>query len=185
MTNKNIWKANEELVINEDAWKSNQEKALRLRGTIINCYAQIEFLLGDLIIRCRDFIEYGPAKNAFTHSASKRVNRMRSILECSGSLDPFREQISEVLDRFEQEHETRNVLVHGYCEFIFDSTGSGFFRFQKWHYEEGKDDAILTRVFLGYQLEEQYDKSVNMADDAIKLFVSIHNHFGWVGRFKF
>ena len=54
------------------------EEATHQRGWISNSYAQVEFLLGDLIIRCREFAQYAEQTAAFTHSAPKRVSKVRA-----------------------------------------------------------------------------------------------------------
>jgi hypothetical protein len=57
----------------KESLRADIEEGQRLRGWITNAYAQIEFLLGDLILRCREFPEYAGDTATFTHSAPKRV----------------------------------------------------------------------------------------------------------------
>src|SRR5687767_863851 len=95
------------------------EEATHHRGWISNAYAQVEYLLGDLIIRCREFPEYVEQTGTFTHSAPKRVAKVRAMLKANGPLTPYNAEIGKVLDAFESNHEVRNLLAHGFCEFHF------------------------------------------------------------------
>jgi len=99
-----------------ESFKADIEEGQRLRGWITNAYAQIEFLLGDLILRCREFPEYAVETATFTHSAPKRVRQVRQMLEKQGALTPFAPELTSIIDRFEKKHETRNLLAHGFCE---------------------------------------------------------------------
>ena len=55
-----------------EAIRNELEEGQRLRGWIVNAYAQVEYLLGDLILRCRAFPEYEEQTRTFTHSAPTR-----------------------------------------------------------------------------------------------------------------
>ena len=61
--------------------KADLEEAQRLRGWIANSYAQIEFALGDLILRCREFETYKDMTKSLPHGAPDRVK------ECGRSLE--------------------------------------------------------------------------------------------------
>jgi hypothetical protein len=108
--------------INE-SFKKDIEEGQRLRGWIANAYAQIEFLLGDLLLRCREFPEYAAETASFTHSAPKRVRQVRKMLEKEGRLTSFAAELTSIIDRFEERHETRNLLAHGFCEYLVTPTG--------------------------------------------------------------
>ncbi len=71
-------------------FKADIDEGQRLRGWIANAYAQIEYLLDDLILRCRAFPEYDTeTSNKLTRSTAKRVRRVRSMLARAGPLSPF------------------------------------------------------------------------------------------------
>jgi hypothetical protein len=127
------------------------EEATHQRGWISNSYAQVEYLLGDLIIRCRQFPQYAEQTATFTHSAPKRVTKVRSMLNVDGPLTPYVTEISEVLDAFGGNHEVRNLLAHGFCEFHFTPTGDAglvFRKFQRGDVQNGQEpDLLIQRTF--------------------------------------
>jgi hypothetical protein len=82
------------------------DEGQRLRGWITNAYAQIEFLVGDLILRCRRFSEYEIEIATFTHSATKRASKVRNMARKAGPLSPLAVDLLSIVDRFEERHET-------------------------------------------------------------------------------
>jgi hypothetical protein len=90
-----------------------------------------------------------------------------------------------IADRFEQGHETRNLLSHGFCEFVFTKAGKTGFYFQKFHRQPGRDEARLARTLTPDAMQQEADTFVALADEALKLFVRIHAHFGWIGLPRF
>ena len=158
------------------------EEGQRLRGWITNAYAQIEFLLGDLILRCRAFPEYDADTAAFTHSAPKRVRLVRQMLEKTGALSRFAVELTSIVDRFEERHEVRNLLAHGYCEYLHTPSGDAGLQFQKWHRQGDRDDARLIRLFRLPDLLAERDSLVALSDETLRFFVQMHIHFGWTAR---
>jgi ADP-ribose pyrophosphatase YjhB (NUDIX family) len=166
-----------------EVFKADIEEGQRLRGWIANAYAQIEFLLGDLIVRCREFPEYDTdAKRNLTHSAAKRVRLVRSMLEKSGPLSPFAEELLSIVDRFEERHETRNLLAHGFFVYLHTPSGDAGFQFKKWHRQDDGDDKQLIRTFRLSDLKSERENFVSLSQEALQLFRRMHQHFGWEGR---
>lgn len=162
--------------------KVELEEAQRLRGWIANGYAQVEFVLGDLIVRCREFPEYAELTKTLPHGAPDRIKRVRRIISYEGPLSRFREALESILMRFETRHETRNLLAHGFCTYLATPSGDTGLHFQKWHRDPQRMDARLVRTFRMRDLIwEQQDISA-VAQDCLKLFYLIHDHFGWVER---
>lgn len=158
------------------------EEGQRLRGWITNAYAQIEFLLGDLILRCRSFPEYEADSATFTRSALKPARLVQRMLQKPGPLIPFAAELISVIDRFEERHETRNLLAHGYCEYLHTPDGDAGLQFQKFHRQDARDDARLIRLFRLPDLLAERESLVALSDEAVRLFVRIHEHFGWTAR---
>jgi len=157
-------------------------EAQRLRGWITNSYAQIEFMLGDLILRSRQFSEYDSKTSSLPHGAPDRVKRVRQILSFDGPLSKFSTRIETMLLKFEQGHEVRNLLAHGFCEFLSTTSGDTGIQFQKWHRRAGKPDARLVRCFRLPDLVREERSFVALAEEAMTLFWEIHEYFGWVDR---
>ncbi len=156
------------------------EEGQNLRGWIANAYAQIEYLLGDLIFRCRAFPEYTDETATFPHGAPKRVKKIRQIIRKSGPLSPYAAALNSIMERFEKGHETRNLLAHGFCEYLYTSTGDAGFQFKKWDRQPDRDDALLIRRFRLSDLHAEREVFVALSQDALALFIRIHMDFGWV-----
>ena len=104
------------------------------------------------------------------------------MLDRCGPLDAFAGDLRRVLDRFDGNHETRNLLTHGFCEFHHTLKGDTGFYFQKFHRPAARDDARLIRTFRTATLIVERDASSALAQDALELVATIHDHFGWVAR---
>jgi hypothetical protein len=155
------------------------EDGQRLRGWIANAYAQIEFLLGDLILRCRAFPEYKTETASFTHSAVECARRVRRMLQKGGCLEPFAAELTSIIDRFEERRETRNLLAHGFCMYLHAPDGDAVLQFRKWHRQPGRDDAQLIKCFRFSDLEAEKGSLVTLSNEAMGLFMRMHKHFGW------
>ncbi len=159
------------------------EEGTHQRGWISNSYAQIEYLLGDLIIRCRAFPEYAEQTAIFTHSAPKRVKKVRSMLEIEGALTPYATEIVQVLDAFEANHEIRNLLAHGFCEFHHtpdNDAGFVFRKFERGDVQNGQDaDIAIQRTFRLIDLQYHREQFVHQAQRALEVFSHVHHELGW------
>lgn len=159
------------------------EEATRHRGWISNSYAQVEYLLGDLIIRCRQFPQYAEQTATFTHSAPKRVAKVRSMLNVDGPLTPYVAEISEALDAFEGNHEVRNLLAHGFCEFHFTPTGDAglvFRKFERGDVQNGQQpDILIERTFRLVDMHYHKEQFVAQAQRALEIFAKVHFDLGW------
>lgn len=159
------------------------EEATRLRGWISNSYAQVEYLLGDLIVRCRQFPEYGEFTATVSHSAVKRVSKLRSILKIAGPLTPFIDELSEVLDAFDLNHDIRNLLAHGFCEFHFTSTGDAGLYFRKLARGDAKSgqelDILVESTFRLVDMEYHREQFTAQAQRALEVFAKVHFELGW------
>ena len=161
------------------------EEAQRLRGWIANSYAQIEFALGDLILRCREFPEYYGHTNNLPHGAPDRVKRVRRIISTTGPLQPFAKQLEKLLCEFEDRHETRNLLAHGFATYMFTPNGDTGLYFQKWHRQPDRIDARLTRTFRMADLQREMEEFVGVTQRGMTLLLEIQSRFNWVeGPYK-
>ena len=153
------------------------------RGWISNSFAQVEYLLGDLIVRCRQFPEYDDQTKTVSHSASTRVSKVTAMLKIDGPLTPFADELREVMEAFSSNQEVRNLLAHGYCEFHYtptDDAGLVFRKFDRARAEEtGDDAATLVRTFRLVDLEYHSTQQIAQTDRAITLLAKIHSAFGW------
>ena len=154
-----------------------------LRGWIANSFAQVEFLLGDLIVRCREFPEYADFTQTISHSAAKRIGKVRSMLNIGGRLAPYAEDLTAMLDTFEGNQGIRNLLAHGFCTFLHtphDDAGLYFQKFERGDGEAGQvTDVLDHKTFRLIDLRYHKAQMAKQTDDAIILFAKIHADFGW------
>ena len=158
------------------------EEGQRLRGWIANAYAQIEFFLGDLIVRSLTMDEYKEVGEVLPHRSPDRIKRLKRILERDGFFSEFRNDLEAIMAEFENHHETRNLLAHGFCEFLHTPKGDCGFQFRKWHRVEGRQDAQLQRIFRLVDLEYEKAIVVELSQRALKLFYLIHDRLGLVEK---
>jgi hypothetical protein len=158
------------------------EEGQRLRGWIANAYAQIEFLLGDMIVQSLTMAEYQELSKVLPHGSPTRIKRVRKILELEGFFSEFKEELMKIIGEFETHHETRNLLAHGFCQFLFNDTDDCGFQFRKWHRVEGHQDVMLQKTFRLVDLEYEKAIIVELSERAVKLFFEIHRRLGLVGQ---
>lgn len=158
------------------------EEGQRFRGWIANGYAQIEFFLGDIIVRSLNMVEYQDVGEILPHGSPDRIKRVRRILEFDGFYSEFRDELIGILDEFENHHETRNLLAHGFCEFHHTPDGDFGFYFRKWHRVPDRQDAQLQRTFRLIDLEYEKTTIVELSRKALGVFYRIHDRLGLVGK---
>ncbi|HVL09567.1 MAG TPA: hypothetical protein VM512_10485 [Burkholderiaceae bacterium] len=173
-------------MLDADAVIERLERGTAHRGWIANSYAQIEFLLGDLIDRCRAFPQYAAHTTTISHSAARRAYKVRKILAIDGPLTQFAGALLPMLDEFEERDQMRNLLAHGFCEFHHTPDGDAGFVFRKFDRtlaeETGDPGAKVEQVFRLIDLEYHKEQMVHQAQGALELFHRIHFALGWAGE---
>lgn len=158
-------------------------EATEYRGWIANSFAQIEFLLGDLIVRCREFPQYELHTATISHSAAKRVTKVRAILAIEGPLSSFSDILEPLLTAFSENQGVRNLLAHGYCELHYTPTGDAGLHFRKFDRtmadETGNDAALLEKTFRLVDLEYHRDQLIALSEDVMNSISNLHVAMGW------
>ncbi len=156
------------------------EKGQRLRGWIANGYAQVEYLLGDIIMKSLEMPEYEALAGRLPHRVEKRISTVRDMLEIEGYFSKHQEEIRWILDAFETHHETRNLLAHGFCSAYHTPDGDFGLEFRKWH-RDGNRDAELKRTFRLIDLEHEQTQLIHVSQRTLALSLAIHDELGLVG----
>ena len=157
------------------------EEGQRLRGWITNGYAQVEYLLGDIIVRSHGKEEYEVVKGRLPHRPEKRIAMVRKILEIDGFFSKHREEIEWLIGAFEFHQQTRHLLVHGFCSAHHTPNGDFGLQFRKWHREDENDVEIET-TFRLIDLEYERAQFTQAAQRALSLAFEIHDELGLVGQ---
>ena len=158
------------------------EAGQTMRGWITNSFAQVEFLLGDLVWRCRHFPEYSDLKVIKpSDNVSELLKGVKSMTNSPGPLIRYADDLKLLIARLESNSATRNLLAHGFCEYLMTPSGDAAFKFQKWQRGSDRgDDDLIIREFRLSDLEAEREVFVNLAQDALGLFLRTHTDFGWV-----
>jgi hypothetical protein len=156
------------------------EEGQRLRGWIANSYAQIEFILGDIIVQSLRLAEYNEVGTALPHGAPDRIKRVRRILEFEGVFSEFRDELAKILADFEDHHEVRNLLAHGLCTVYHTSDNDFGLEFRKWHRVPDRQDAQLIKTFRLVDLEYHKSSLVELSQRALELHYRIHDRLGLI-----
>jgi hypothetical protein len=101
-----------------DLQKSLVDEALYLRGRIVAAYAQVEFLLADLVVKL---------DVRFPYLIDKRIKAVKRIAERPGYSD-YKQELNAVCEELSHYDDLRHFMTHG---FIRMETGShGNHRFE-------------------------------------------------------
>ena len=156
------------------------EDGQRLRGWILNGYAQVEYLLGDIIRLANDMPEYEACHARLPHRVEKRIAKVREILRNKGFFLEHEVEILWTIDAFEASQSTRHFLAHGFCTVYHTPTGDFGLEFRKWH-RDGDKDSELKKTFRLVDLEYERAQFTHVAERALALSQSIHAELGLVG----
>ncbi len=156
------------------------EEGQRLRGWIANGYAQVEYLLGDIITKALKMAEYDSLAGRLPHRLEKRVAMVRQILDIDGHFSKHSDEIEAILEAFGEHHETRNLLAHGFCTAYHTPDGDFGLEFRKWH-RDGNRDAEMKRTFRLVDLEYERTQLKHVSQRALALSFAIHEELGLVG----
>jgi hypothetical protein len=158
------------------------EEGFRLRGRISNGYAQIEYLLGDIIMKAYDMPEYNHLKARLPNQTGRLIDIVNKILVIKGFFSQYKDDINFIIGGLEFSKQVRDLLAHGYCSIIHDKKGVIVFQFRKWHRDENGNDTEIIRDFQMIDLEYQKAQIVRVSSRALDLSHSIHKALGLVGK---
>lgn len=149
------------------------EEGQRLRGWIANGYAQVEYLLGDLIQRSLEMPEYQATHERLPHNVNNRIAKVREILEIEGPYIEFSDELEAIIERFSVHHEARNLLAHGFCTAHHTANGDFGLEFRKLHREDGQDKQ-MRRTFRLANLQNERDQLVHVSELAMMVMARVH-----------
>ena len=156
------------------------EEGQRLRGWIANGYAQIEYLLGDIITKANLLAEYEGMVERLPHRVERRISKVREITAVNGVFAKYRDEIEWVISALESHHQTRNLLAHGFCTAYHTPDGDFGLEFRKWH-RDGDRDAEMKRTFRLVDLQCEMTQLLDVSQRALTLSSTIHTELGIVG----
>lgn len=157
------------------------DEGQRLKGWIANGYAQVEYLLGEVIARANEMPEYEAIKARLPHRPEKRIARVKQILEIDGFFSAHRQEIEWLVGAFEFHQPTRHLLLHGFCTAYHTPDGDFGLQFRKWH-RDGDIDTEIRKTFRLVDLEYERAQFTHAADRALSLVRQIHQQLGLIDQ---
>jgi hypothetical protein len=156
------------------------DEGQRLKGWIANGYAQVEYLLGEIIVRANEMPEYDAIRVRLPHRPEKRIAQVRKIIEAAGFFAQFRDEVEWLIGAFESNQATRHLLLHGFCTAYHTPNDDFGLEFRKWH-RDGEVDTEIIRVFRLSDLEYERVQFTHVAERALALVRQMHGQLGLVG----
>ncbi len=129
------------------------EEAQRLRGWIASGYAQIEYLLRDIILKAFAMAAYKNLVVKIPRNADGLIKVVKTIVEASGYFLRHQTEILWILSELELHRDKRNMFAHGYLTIVHTPNREVGFQFRKWN-KNGVEE--ITTIQL---IEFQYLKS--------------------------
>jgi hypothetical protein len=151
-----------------------------MRGWIINSFAQVEFVLLDMVLQMRRFEEYDAyAEKRPPFGLAERVDRVRTYCGLPGPLASHGAQIRPILDGFEEMSEDRHFLTHGFCIYVYTDDGDAGLRFRRFAQgKKGQSDELRTKTFRPAELEAFRRHAVEFTTAALGTFANVYRDLG-------
>ena len=87
--------------------------AARIRGEIITSFAQIEFVLADIVVKCASRAEYKNVVARFPYKVESRISAVTALVNAPGPLQKYKDEIVRVIDHLLSYSELRDFMAHG------------------------------------------------------------------------
>ena len=143
------------------------EQFQNLRGWIVGCYSQVEFLMADTIVRAQALPAYDHLPKTPTFNVTKRVRRFRDLIDCPGPISPHAADLRKVVEEWEKAETLRHFLVHGFATFRWTRSGDMMMTFR--------------RYMPDLDIDFDYERRGEVIDRAVSVFEQMHRTLGWIG----
>jgi hypothetical protein len=144
--------------------KALVDEAIYLRGRIIASYAQVEFLLADLISKL---------ENRFAYRIESRIKGVRNIAEMSG-YEVYRYDLNRLSDELLIYEELRHFMAHGFMRAEFDRAGNHRFELLRYTREgEGKYELLQSTTDIT-RLRQAVEDIGSYVSEVMTLFERIY-----------
>ena len=157
------------------------EEGQRLKGWIANGYAQVEYLLGEIIARANEMPAYEVIHARLPHRPEKRIAKVKQILQIEGFFSAYGDEIKWLVEAFEFHQPTRHLLLHRFCTAYHTPDGDFGLQFRKWH-RDGDADTEIKKIFRLIDLEYERAQFTHAADRALALVQEVHHQLGLVDQ---
>ena len=140
------------------------DEALYVRGRIIACYAQVEFLLADLITKLED---------RFAYRIESRIKGVRRIAELPG-YEAYRYDLHRLSDELLIYEEFRHYMVHGFMRLEMDKKGNHRFQLLRYTKEDDGKYKLMQATTNLQRMKESLNDIDKYTHEAMNLFERIY-----------
>jgi hypothetical protein len=150
------------------------------RAWIINSFAQVEFVLLDLVLQLRQFAEYDDhAEKRPPFGIGERMERVRLYCGMPGPLAKHAFLLNPILDTLADLSDDRHFLVHGFCMFVYTPAGEKGMRFRRFvQGRKGEPDLLRVKAFRPEEMEAFRRYAVDFCERAMANFVAVYKDLG-------
>ena len=146
--------------LTNQAHRNLVDEAIYLRGRIIAGYAQVEFLLADLISKLED---------RFAYRIEFRVKGVRKIAEMPG-YEAYRYDLNRLADELLIYDELRHFMAHGFMRAEVDRAGNYHFQLLRYTREgEGKYELMQSTTDIS-RLKHAVNDIGSYVNEVMNLF---------------
>lgn len=104
--------ANQPPAVSMERIRAHGDALNLVRGTVMTCYAQVEFHLADLALRASHLECYDGVVPKFPRRLGDRIKAARQLVEAAGPLAPYREELDRAVDGIREFTDLRDVMGH-------------------------------------------------------------------------
>lgn len=156
-------------------WKEEIDAMARVRGNLVNAYAQIEYSIGHLLVATAHLDDYRDLERRLPRNLEHRASALRKLLTF-GPYEPYADRLGPILDKATdpQLAALRHLIVHGLCIFDTFSDGRSCFQFSRYVFgTKGTAPTSEVRRLTSAELSELEKLWVPLASDMIKVMQAL------------
>lgn len=154
------------------------ERMFSLRGRVLAYYAAVEFILADLVVRCRDLREYQSLNLSFPVSMAARLRAAKSILLVPGPFQSGAELLA-LLDRLVRHETMRHDLAHGFAQTFTTSDQRVYLiQIRRWEPRSNGHYALRQRSIVPHEFELEVDAIASDVSAAMTALMELYRGNG-------
>ncbi|MDP3736501.1 MAG: hypothetical protein Q8R02_03870 [Hyphomonadaceae bacterium] len=149
------------------------------RGAIVNAYAQVEFMLADLVARCRQLPDYASEISKLPYGVEARAKAIKKLCAMAGPLNQFQNDLVPIADKLLALEEDRHFLTHGFAICEHDKQGNVRLVFRRFVPRSGDEWTPAHRNFTPDELKHLQQTTTVFVSTALETFRRVHVELGF------
>ena len=110
--------------------RAAQRAALRLRGEVIDHFAQVERAVSAILVHAAALPEYAPLRPVFPHLMGQKLDRLRKLMSQPGPLGSRAEEVIPLIEKLTPFEELRHFMAHATAEVAVEPNGEPIYVFR-------------------------------------------------------